>query len=842
VKATFLEAKMALVKQFAVHDELTGETVDKAYPKAANFITHTHEVETIDQYHAVLSDAASKWYGMLKGEPLRQLTEFSDRKGLTDRSTKTHLLVLDVDGLPWDRQLKSELGQIDVIQAAQWIVKLLPEAFQDVSYVAAASSSFGRKPGLRMHLHFYLETPVMPEVLRGVITMLNFNVPYINDQMQLTPAGRQLSYPIDPCMADNSRIVYIAPPIFGRADENPFKKDSDRIVLVNGRNEKLDLQPLIEAFSGPELLKRKEKRLKQLMAEAGIEFVKQKTVSINHRGTVIRVLQNPEQMQMDMARITDEFVQYNINGGDSNAYWVWMDNPDIVYSFKPDEMPFRFKTADPEAYAAHIEQFGKLIERAAARENENGDKVVPMMVMDRMLNAILTVEYDPFNDVVTTSAVNSKDNAENWMLDRGIMPADPTPAYTMLFDPTSGVGHDLKRRILNTYVPSKAMKESPMFSGDPLSFGDAEEWMREHAPICATVIMNMVGDDALCFEQFVNWFAFMVQRREKPETAWVVHGVEGTGKGLFIKRIAKPILGERYVIEKKLRDISDDKYNGYMAEALLLFVDEFNMNDGHSSSRAAANLLKQQITESSLTIREMQRNPTNRRTFFGMMFASNDVDSMRLSPTDRRYNVCPRQEIPLNRVIPDINLQRDFYDTAIAAEVVVLTSMLLAYEIEEHRVRTPLDNEAKVIAAEAGMTTDEVFFGALRKGNLEFFEPMATITLSPSVDLAKATILKRVAEKWIAEFIVGTRSKIKKDDLMQMFEFMTGYRINGISFGRKCKQQGLPESQFREGEVRYRGFEIEWKHKDIAYLKELLERSSNRQPGTNGNVVNLNGG
>jgi hypothetical protein len=183
-------------------------------------------------------------------------------------------------------------------------------------------------------------------------------------------------------------------------------------------------------------------------------------------------------------------------------------------------------------------------------------------------------------------------------------------------------------------------------------------------------------------------------------------------------------------------------------------------------------------------------------------------------------------------------MRRDFYDEAMANEVLALASMLLNYEIEQHRVRTPLDNEAKVVAAEAGMTTDEVFFGALRKGDLEFFEPMATIRITPALDLAKATVLKRVAEKWMGDFIVGRRSEIRKEDLMQMFEFMTGYRINGISFGRKCKQQGLQETRFRDGEARHRGFVVEWKHSDIEYVKELMEKSA----GAASNVVNISKG
>lgn len=837
MKVTFLEAKMALAKQFDVFDEQLNQITDKAYPKAANFITHTHEVGSIDEYHEALSSAAKNWYALLKGTANRENKDYADRKNLTDRNERTELMVLDVDGLQWDMPKRDNLTSSDVESAATKLIKMLPPTFHHCSYVAVASSNFGRKAGLRMHLHFLLNTPIATDVLRGLITALNFDVEYINKSLTLTPSGRQIKYPIDPCLADNSRIAYIAPPIFGDMTKNPFKSDADRIVKVIRGEERLDLTPLIENFSTAELMKTKEKRLRILMAEAGLEYVKPKTVTVNHRGVTVKVLQNPEQMSMKLAEISNDYIRYNINDGDSNAYWVWMDNPEIVYSFKPDEMPFRFRAADPEAYEAHMEMFGKQIEKAAAKETPEGDKILPMLIFDRDLDALVTVEYDPFCDIVRSARVNRKENAENWMRALGAMIPEPIPPYSVIFNPTSNVGHDQKAKTLNTYVPSRLVQSAPQFEGDPLAYGDAESWMRVHTPLISTIISNMVGDDLLCYEHFINWFAFMVQRREKPETAWVVHGVEGTGKGIFIKRIAKPILGANYVSEKKLRDISEDKYNGYMEEALLLFIDEFNMNES-SNAKATANMLKNQITEPTLSIRKMQQNPVPRLTYFGMMFASNDIDSMRISPTDRRYNVCPRQETPLKVVIPDINLRRAHYDMEIEKELPTLMSMLLAYTVSEHNVRTPLENEAKIVAAEAGQTTDETFFLAFRRGDIEFFEPLATLKIVAGLDLGRAHHNRNIALEWLKDSLIEGRSRVLKQDLKTVYEYMTGFTVNDISFGRKCKQNGLYETRFRGSGARSRGFEVEWKPWDVNEIKEILEGSVSTAADDT-NVVNL---
>ena len=817
MQVTFLEAKMALVKQFGVTTD-DGDVIDKAYPRAANFKTHTHEFRGIVEYHNLLCDAASNWYGMLKGRPLRELETFGSRKKLTDREAPTDILVLDIDGLKWDIE-PGFCDQSILREHAERFVKMLPQCFQHVSYVAMASSSMAYKKGLRMHLHFLLDSPKPPSALRAAITWLNLNTKYVRDNITLTPARAQLSMPIDPCVADNSRIIYIAPPIFENG-KNPFSDDAERIALVTKAATALDLDTVLEAADLKAMQKEKDHLLEDILRKDGLEPIKPKLQSMHHRGKTVRVLKNPETMSFDLAEVNSDFVRYNVNGGDSNAYWVWMDNPDIVYSFKPDELPFSFRAANADAYEEHLRMFGKQINQARMLEF-GGEKFTPLIVYDEQAGTHFAIRYNATDDSILRCVPIAKTNIEEWLGSFGLEKPEKMSQFEVSFDPSTSVCMDIDRKRINTYKTPEVIREAAPWESDPLQYGDADEWMAEHTPVCREVLMNMLGDDVLCFEHFINWFAYLVQKREKPETAWVVHGVEGTGKGLFIKRIAKPILGDRYVSEKFLNDIAEDKFNGFLAESLLVFVDEFNINAARNV-RQTADMLKLQITQGWMNIREMHRASMMRPTYFGMIFASNDIDQMRISASDRRYNVAVRQEVPLNKRINDLQLNRNEYDAKIEQEVKALASMLQAYDISEHHVRTPLENEAKRETRLAGMTQDALFMESFKNSDLDFFEGFVTDPLNPK-DMIVAQRLKNEVMRWMADCITERETKIDKEVLRAMFTYMTDFNVSQVAFGRKCKQFGLHETRFQEGEHRFRGFARSWRYRDKNVLVKILE-------------------
>ena len=67
-------------------------------------------------------------------------------------------------------------------------------------------------------------------------------------------------------------------------------------------------------------------------------------------------------------------------------------------------------------------------------------------------------------------------------------------------------------------------------------------------------------------------------------TAWIFTGVPGTGKGLFVHKILKPLFGEQQTPMRSLENI-EEQFNLYMRTALFLVVDEFRMADAGSVGR-----------------------------------------------------------------------------------------------------------------------------------------------------------------------------------------------------------------------------------------------------------------
>ena len=72
------------------------------------------------------------------------------------------------------------ISRANIMFAAEYLVKLLPEELHNISYIATASASTGMKADrLSMHLDFMLANPVHPKTLKGWLTKLNFDSPYL---------------------------------------------------------------------------------------------------------------------------------------------------------------------------------------------------------------------------------------------------------------------------------------------------------------------------------------------------------------------------------------------------------------------------------------------------------------------------------------------------------------------------------------------------------------------------------------------------------------------------------------------------------------------------------------
>ncbi len=813
----------------------------RSYPLAGKLTTHVEEVdvsaEGLREYKKLLVNHAANGHALMKGLFKKELNNES-RRGMADKEQKTNLLVLDIDGVSLPDFKKGQASPYDVQRAAEGVIRMLPTALQDVSYIALGSSSFGMKDDVvSVHLHFFLEKPIEHRIMKDWLRSLNYTQESIYEKLELTPAKLAVKSIVDPCLAEASRIIYIAPPHFGEGASNPFTHDEQRVLLVEKHKPLLDMTPLIDNMSKCSAIieQRKSEKLGNLQRALGISKRKRKYSKVCTSAGDVHVLQDPEPATLTMAYFNDDFVAYNVGAGDSNAYIVRRDNPEIVTCFKPDEPSFLFREADPQAYAIHIEKFGEQYEEKVDEVTGEVVQVRRMMFTDRLTDTCNTIEYDANKDTILELIEQNPATAADYMRYHGQVVPDPIPPYYLVNDPQNKETFYVNdgKNIINRFRPTKYMeceKESPF---PEARFGLAWQ-ISVDCPLISEIILHMLGDDMECFERFINWFAFIYQTRKKTKTAWLLQGTEGTGKGLFYHAVVRPIFGEAYSKQALLQVIADDQYNGWMEDCLFMMVDEFDMKATGSLKRTAS-MLKNAITEPTMMIRHMKRVSKDTKQHMNFIMGTNEFDSLAISDK-RRFNITPRQKRMLNarkRTAPLLVFRKE-YDNLIATELEDFCAFLRDFEVKESLVSSIYESEARTEALKMGQNSAERFFHNLQKGDFASFVWLLD-KQDGSVSDRELPQLRRVKDFIRANLDHVNHPRacyLHKDDLRTLYSFLAGHQISENAFGRMLgnhefvtKRETKPVGALKPLVTRPRCIEVRWVYEDLEALK-LLKASN----------------
>ncbi len=120
------------------------------------------------------------------------------------------------------------------------------------------------------------------------------------------------------------------------------------------------------------------------------------------------------------------------------------------------------------------------------------------------------------------------------------------------------------------------------------------------------------------FSWVMSWLADLFQKpARKLGTALVLRGPMGIGKGVFANHIGK-LLGIHYMPITQAGQLTG-KFNGHMADKLLMFVDE----GWWSGERNGAGILRALITEPNVTIEMKGRDAVTIQNFTRFIIAAN---------------------------------------------------------------------------------------------------------------------------------------------------------------------------------------------------------------------------
>jgi len=797
----FLQAKKPLVKEITKNGT-------KPYPLVKNF-TSTEETITVDKkgltkLFRALCSAAANGMCMLKG-PLKRPLVDEPRAFMTDRATATEILVLDIDGL------RATPGD-DLQAMADRIVLQLPELFHDCSYIVQASASLGiKKDTVSLHLFFLLDMPVHPKTLKDFLRSLNYESEFLAEQITLSANGQSLSCVLDPSVADNSKLIYIATPKFTGV-EDPYPEA--RFIKVDRGSAVLKISSSLVGVN-PEKVHALGLQIKDnLRKKNNLPKRTGKLSTVNVAGETHEVLQNPDKMTIEITRVAEPYVNCNVNGGDSGGYYFLLSNPHHMYNFKGEPI-WEIEKADPDFYRSIFDIFADKINA----ETKQKPIVLRDFYTDTFYNGVYDETKQQFSEDYPLTPTN-KNSLNDFLKSHARGALDYVPDARVVFDPSSdeGINLDTIPYSVNLFRRTKYMME-PNENVKELSYGTAIE-IQDVAPNFYKLVMHILGDGKPEFEHFVNWLAYIYQNKRKAMTAWIFTGVPGTGKGLFVHKILKPLFGEQQTPMRSLENI-EEQFNLYMRTAMFLVVDEFRMADSGSVGKMA-DKLKHQITEPTLTIRAMRTNQIELPSFTNFIFLTNRADAVKIEESDRRYNVAPRQETKLEiankQVIENIDL--------LEQELYIVSGILQRFQVDARMAHTALENDAKKEMKEVSMSIIEEYANAIRIRNLEYFTEVLDIPLTNTFDAGGISTAQRYVKEWLAQS--NNEQVIPLAHFKVVYDAMTDSRntISQREFAKRMSRLNITTARKRVSKDRQagipRGVVLIWKI-DNNVRKDLIE-------------------
>ena len=488
----FLQASVPLTKTYAKAPN--GAITKSPYPLVWEFTSYTEPCKNLAQLEYLLLDNASRGRCILKGSIARPLVNES-RAGSTDTNGTTEWLVLDLDGLP---------DRVDVNGAPTPLtidVFLAEMGLSDISYIVQWSASYGiENKKLRAHIFMLLDKAYSAPLLKQWLMQKNHEVPLLRESMGLTKTGNSISWPLDVSACQNDKLIYIAPPTLKNI-KDPMGK-TPRIALVKRKHERFSLSGLGTINTTAKNRDLNHKRIAELREDSGLPPRK---ITYKMHGHTEVMLKPDECIITDM-KTERGFVYFNLNGGDSWAYYHPEDKPDYILNFK-GEPAYLTKELLPD-YWQQLTGTG-----SSTRTSSNG--LLYLAFCDRRTGVYWRGTYEASTDNLDISPAKNETQLRHFAKQYGVPMGDFVPEWDLIFDPQDTVRVDPQSRQVNRFQPTTFML-------------NAGTKMPKAIPkIINKVIFHALGSDQAIMDHFINWLATIVQTRDRTRTAWVMHGTEG---------------------------------------------------------------------------------------------------------------------------------------------------------------------------------------------------------------------------------------------------------------------------------------------------------------------------
>lgn len=776
MKLTFLSAAVALTKT------IKADGTKSSYPNIKNFTSHVHEVKTLTQFYKHLDEQANGKTKpcLLKGNLSHAITN-EPRKGLMPPNTPTEWICFDLDSAPFTSpdEFMRAIG------------------LSEVSYIVQYSSSHGmnNKKTLNCHLFTLLSKPMSPQNLKAWLMHLNLKVPVLERAITLSNSHAALHWPLDITTCQNDKLIYIATPNFiGMKD--PLTGKQNRIGFNQRTHDTIDISKM-ELHPIENLKKQALKKRDALRQALGLDPIKSKVKVIDDYTIQPGV---GEASSYEIVEQNEEFTRLNINGGDSAAYWFYNHDPELLRNFKGEDFLY-MKEVLPDLY--------KSLRRETREQNltpsNNGDAVLAFR--EKRTGQYWKGLWNQADQNLDIDPVDSKDKLHDFLQGHGLVPPPYIPEWRLVFQPHNETVIDEENHICNRFVLPPALRSH-----------EAGKY-----PVIQQALDSAVGTGPVQ-EHFLNWLAVIMQTRRKTRTAWILHGTQGTGKGILFSKVIVPILTREYT-EHILATALNSDFDGWQENKLMVFIDEIEV-DIFDKKSGFESKLKKLITEDTDDVHRKGQTRYSVDSYLNLIFGSNKPQPVIIPFNDRRFNVGQYQTkrwLPTEKEI-EVDLPK---------EIPAFVNYLMTRKACSTTAGQVLHSEARESIQMLGITSAQELAKEINDGNLDRlmdYLPDEKLMNSHHIAGPYAQPYWELMRGIVKNYLSSPRCKLTRDQLQIIFGHCLGKTTEGAHrFTAYLRHNGISLKDVRINGLKDKGMEITW-HCKQENLRDYHNRFNPPQP------------
>ncbi|MBK1736232.1 hypothetical protein CKO15_13360 [Halorhodospira abdelmalekii] len=357
----------------------------------------------------------------------------------------------------------------------------------------------------------------------------------------------------------------------------------------------------------------------------------------------------------------------------------------------------------------------------------------------------------------------------------GIEMPDPIPDWVVRFEPDASYSVDWANRRLNTFLPTPLLRNA--LRAEPQT---------EVPPLTQRLLKSLTCGDEQVQEHLLDWLALLIQGRTRIGTAWLLHGLPGTGKRLLTDYLLRSLLGPEHVVRCTVTDLAAARLPvDELERALLVVVDPFDPHATRRADRLMQNL--NTLIDDPVLVR---RHPTpsvgtEQPNHTNVLLCADYPDPLSLKPEDRRFNIAPASLARLRLTESEFELLIDPTNGELAA----FAAHLAHRHFDPQGVARALPHPARTVITTCDSELDACF-AALRVGNLSYFHELLKRN-ELVMESRDRNRLKRFCKRWTRDAAAGRTSRIFNEQLQHLATIAAGRYVPHAAFNTAAKRYGL---------------------------------------------------